>query len=185
MYDFARCESVPGETFFGEIYNGRNIASVRMSAQIKEETFCVLRNREDAGERVNDTLWKAWRVIPPHLGAFLSKICRNTAISRLRFENAEKRHGVVSELSTEMEQCIPDRFGEAEMENRTLVMTLNRFLDKLPKEKRLIFMRRYWYGESVAEIAGQFEISESKVKSSLFRTRNLLKCYLQREGFEE
>ena len=108
-----------------------------------------------------------------------------TAISRLRFENAEKRHGVVSELSTEMEQCIPDRFGEAEMENRTLVLTLNRFLDKLPKEKRLIFMRRYWYGESVAEIAGQFEISESKVKSSLFRTRNLLKYYLQREGFEE
>ena len=175
----------PGRNFFGEICNGRNIASVRMSAQIKEETFCVLRNREDAGECVNDTLWKAWRVIPSHLGAFLSKICRNTAISRLRFENAEKRHGVVSELSTEMEQCIPDRFGEAEMENRTLVLTLNRFLDKLPKEKRLIFMRRYWYGESVAEIAGQFEISESKVKSSLFRTRNLLKCYLQREGFEE
>ena len=108
-----------------------------------------------------------------------------TAISRLRFENAEKRHGVVSELSTEMEQCIPDRFGEAEMENRTLVMVLNCFLDELPKEKRLIFIRRYWYGESVAEIAKRFQISESKVKSSLFRTRNLLKCYLQREGFEE
>ena len=105
-----------------------------------------------------------------------------TAISRLRFENAEKRHGVVSELSTEMEQCIPDRFGEAEMENRTLVLTLNRFLDKLPKEKRLIFMRRYWYGESVADIAEKQGCGQGKVKSSLFRTRNALRAYLEQEG---
>lgn len=59
--------------------------------------YGILKNREDAGECVNDTLWKAWRAIPParpkYLWAFLSKICRNTAISRLRFENAEKRHG--------------------------------------------------------------------------------------------
>ena len=59
------------------------------------------------------------------------------------------------------------------------------FKPVLGQAAKVIFMRRYWYGESVAEIAGQFEISESKVKSSLFRTRNLLKCYLQREGFEE
>ncbi|MGN0429815.1 MAG: RNA polymerase sigma factor [Acetatifactor sp.] len=151
--------------------------------------YGILKNREDAGECVNDTLWKAWRAIPParpkYLWAFLSKICRNTAISRLRFENAEKRHGAVYELSEEMEQCIPDRFGEEKIESRALVLAFNQFLDSLSKEKRLIFMRRYWYGESVSEIAKRFEISESKVKASLFRTRNYLKQFLQREGFEE
>ena len=147
----------------------------------------ILENREDADECVNDTLWKAWNAIPPatpvYLFAFLAKICRNTALDRLNYRNAEKRQGVILELTTEMEQCIPGRMEDDRRESRELAALLNRFLEGLPTEKRIIFMRRYWYGESVAEIAKRYHISQANVKTSLFRTRKKLRTYLEKEDY--
>lgn len=149
--------------------------------------MAILENPEDADECVNDTLWKAWRAIPPaapvFLYAFLAKICRNTALDRINYRNAEKRQGVVLELTAEMEQCIPGRMGDSRWESRELAALLNQFLKGLPAEKRIIFMRRYWYGESVAEIADRFHISEANVKTSLFRTRKKLRAYLEKEDY--
>lgn len=157
---------------------GRKLAHIAMA---------ILENQEDADECVNDTLWKVWKAIPPaepvYLFAFLAKVCRNTAFDRLNYRNAEKRQGVILELTTEMEQCIPNRMEDDRWESRELAALLNQFLKGLPTEKRIIFMRRYWYGESVTEIAKRYHISEANVKTSLFRTRKKLRTYLEKEDY--
>ncbi len=149
--------------------------------------MAILDSREDADECVNDTLWKAWKAIPSaapeFLFAFLAKVCRNTALDRLNYRNAEKRQGIMLELTAEMEQCIPSSAEECRKEGQELSELLNAFLRELPKEKRIIFMRRYWYGDTNVEIARRCHISEAKVKTSLFRTRQKLRTYLEKEDY--
>jgi len=146
----------------------------------------ILDHREDAEESVNDTYLKAWGAIPPqrpvYLFAFLSKICRHLAFGRLDWENAAKRKGEVVSLSEEMQLCIPDRGWECRMEDQEIGHLLNEFLAVTPPESRKIFMRRYWYADSVAEIAHRYNISQSKVKTSLHRTREKLRKFLEEEG---
>ncbi len=148
--------------------------------------LAILENREDADECLSDTLWKAWKAIPPaqpvSLFAYLARICRNTALDRLDYRNSGMRKGIMLELTAELEQCIPDRMKEAELEGRELAAALNRFLEGISKEKRFIFLRRYWYGDSVAVIAERYHIGESKVKTTLFRTREKLRKFLEKEG---
>ncbi len=155
--------------------------------KLQRLAMAILESQEDADECVNDTLWKAWRAIPPavpaFLFAFLAKICRNTALDRLQYQNAEKRQGMLLELTAEMEQCIPDRMEECRKEGRELSALLNRFLWELPQEKRVIFMRRYWYGDTNAEIAKRYHISEAKVKTTLFRVRKKLRLFLEKEEY--
>ncbi|MBQ3028732.1 MAG: sigma-70 family RNA polymerase sigma factor [Lachnospiraceae bacterium] len=151
--------------------------------------YQILYNEEDSEECVNDTYLKAWEVIPPqypnHFSAFLGKITRNLAINRYNYYNREKRgKGQVLCVLEELSDCVAaSETVESEMEERYLVEVLNRFLDGLPEEKRKIFMRRYWYVSSVKEIAEDFDITESKVKMILLRTRNKLKQVLVKEGF--
>ena len=85
-------------------------------------------------------------------------------------------------LTQEMEQCIPDRSHERKLEGEEIGGVLNRFLDSISLESRLIFMRRYWYTDSIAEIAERYHISQSKVKTQLHRTRNKLQLFLESEG---
>lgn len=156
-------------------------------AKLQGTAFGILRNQEDAEECVNETLWKAWEAVPGdvpgNLKAYLLKICRNTAINMLRYQKAEKRNAVLLELTTEMEQCIPGKLQEPEVEVGELVESLDRFLEHLPEKKRKIFLRRYWYGDSVSEIAKRYGISEENVKITLFRIRKKLKKHLEKEGF--
>lgn len=156
--------------------------------RLRNIALAILDSREDADECVNDTLWKAWRAIPPAkpiiLSAFLEKVCRNTAFDRLNYRGAGKRQGRLVELTAEMEQCIPDQKADIQAKGRELAALLNQFLEELPQEKRLLFMRRYWFGDSVREIAERYKISESKVKTSLFRTRRYLKKYLEKENYK-
>ena len=86
------------------------------------------------------------------------------------------------ELTAEMECCIPDPGKAQELEGAEIGRLLSGFLKGLSKESRLIFLRRYWYAESILEIARRYGISESKVKTNLFRTRNKLRAYLESEG---
>lgn len=141
---------------------------------------------EDAQECLNDTYWKAWDTIPPqrpnYFFAYLAKICRHTALGKLDWKNASKRSAELVALTDELAGCIPDERRNREAESREVGRALNSFLLSLPTESRLIFLRRYWYCDTVAEIAERYEISESKVKTRLHRIRGQLRTYLEKEG---
>ena len=146
----------------------------------------ILSSREDAEESVSDTYMKAWENIPPtkptFFYAYLAKICRFLAMGKLDWNNAAKRKAEVVELSEEMENCIPDLSREMQIQSQELGALLNGFLGTLSPENRQIFMRRYWYAESIAEIAQRFHLGESNVKTKLMRTRNALRSFLEKEG---
>ena len=95
---------------------------------------------------------------------------------------AAKRRAEVVSLTEEMALCIPDRRKEAEVTAQEIGRAMNAFLAELPQESRLIFLRRYWFCDTIAEIAERYGISESKVKMRLHRTRTKLANYLNKEG---
>ena len=146
----------------------------------------ILHSRQDAEESVSDTYMRAWESIPPqkpmYFFAYLAKICRNFALSRLQWNSAAKRSAEIVSLTQEMEACIPDRSHERKLEGEEIGRVLNRFLGSISLESRLIFMRRYWYTDSIQEIAVRYHISQSKVKTRLHRTRKKLQQYLEKEG---
>ena len=144
----------------------------------------ILAMREDAEECVNDTWLRAWDSIPPQrparLSAFLGRIARNLALDRYDYNHAAKRSGPFDQLLSELSECIPcprDDFAQLE-----LTQILNQFLRSLPEGRRNLFLRRYWYCESIEELGKRYRMTQSAVKSSLFRTRNKLKAYLEKEG---
>lgn len=149
----------------------------------------ITEDNQSAEECENDTYLETWNSIPPYnpgdyFFQFLAKIIRQKSLDVCRRRNRAKRSAIVTELSSEMEQCIPsgrDVFDE--VAGSLLEEIINRFLDGLKEEQRQIFMRRYWYMDSVSEIASLFHISESKVKTTLFRLRNQLKEELEKEGY--
>ena len=149
-------------------------------------SYRLLWNREDAEESVSDTYMKAWENIPPtkptFFYAYLAKICGLLAMGKLDWNNAAKRKAEVVALSDEMENCIPDLSREMQIQSQELGALLNEFLGTLSPENRQIFMRRYWYAESIAEIAQRFHLGESNVKTKLMRTRNALRSFLEKEG---
>ena len=146
----------------------------------------IVHNDQDAEESVNDTYMKAWDTIPPqrpeHFFAYIAKICRNFALKRIDWQKAKKRNAEVVTLTQEMENCIPDAVHERQMEAKELGRRLDLFLEGLPKDSRLIFLRRYWYVDSVPEIAARYGMTESKVKMQLSRTKEKLRLFLEQEG---
>ena len=146
----------------------------------------IVQDFEDAQECVSDTYLKTWDTIPPkrpeHFFAYIAKICRNFSLGVLDWKSAAKRKGEVVALTQEMEACIPDPQHERKLEGEELGEVLNRFLESLSYENRVIFMRRYWYLDTIKEIAERFCISESKVKTQLHRTRAKLHSFLAKEG---
>lgn len=146
----------------------------------------ILHSAQDAEESVSDTYMKAWETIPPqrpvHFFAYLARLCRNFSLGRLRWDSAAKRCAEVVTLTQEMEECIPDHSQERKLEGEELGRLLNAFLESISQENRLIFLRRYWYADSIGEIAARYRISQSKVKTQLHRTRGKLKQYLEKEG---
>ncbi len=147
----------------------------------------LLHSREDAEECVNDTYLRAWDAIPPtRPGAFrtwLGQITRNLSLDRWKRRQADKRGGGAEVLLGELEDCVPASGGpERAVEDQELAERLSVFLRGLSREGRSMFLRRYWYGESVAEIAGALGCGQGKVKSSLFRSRKALRAFLEKEG---
>lgn len=146
----------------------------------------ILKNLEDAKECVNDTYLKAWNSIPPqkpvYFYAYLAKICRFVCFGKLDYKKAKKRNMEVVTLSEELMACIPDQLSSTYMEQQAIGELLTAFLKTLPEEQRFIFMRRYWFSDSIKEIAKRYQMTESKVKTSLHRSRNKLRVYLEREG---
>ena len=150
--------------------------------------YNILQNREDAEEAVSDTYLGAWDAIPPHkpavLSTFLGKIARRTALKRWERNRTQKRGGGETALALEeLSGIIPDRSTpERAMEDAALTCVLNGFLESLPKQERTVFVCRYWYLDSVADIATRYGFSQSKVKSMLARTRMKLRHTLNKEG---
>lgn len=148
--------------------------------------YRILFSHEDAEECVNDTYQRAWQTIPPHrpgvLSTFLGKITRRLALDRYRSYTAEKRGGgQVPLVLEELAECLPAKEGDV-TDELTLREALNRFLHSLPAETARVFLQRYWYVCSVKEIAQQNGMGESKVKTLLFRTRQRLQKFLEKEG---
>lgn len=147
----------------------------------------ILQNKEDAREVVNDTYWKVWNSIPPQcpnpLQSFLGKITRQLAINRLAQNTAQKRGGKTYALILEeLTDCAGNTPADP-TEEIALRDALNTFLRQLSDKPRQIFIQRYWYMLSVAEIANETGLGQSSVKMQLLRTREKLKIYLQEEGF--
>ena len=146
----------------------------------------ILNNREDAEESLSDTYMKTWEIIPPqrpkYFYAFLASICRHLSFHKVDWNMAAKRNAEVVNLTQEMELCIPDTSRERELEGKELGRVMNAFLKSLPKDTRLIFLRRYWHADTIAEIAARYGMTESKVKMQLSRTRAKLQTYLESEG---
>jgi len=146
----------------------------------------ILRSFEDSEECVNDTYLKTWHAIPPqkprHLFGFLAAICRNLSLNRLDWKAAAKRNAEVVALTEEMAMCIPDAAQMRQVEAKELGKLLNAFLAGLPQQSRMIFLRRYWFVDTISQIATRYDISESKVKMQLSRTREKLRMFLEKEG---
>ncbi len=148
----------------------------------------ILHIHEAAEECVNDTYFTAWKQIPPdcpkELLPYLGRITRCLALNRYDYLTAQKRSVDFTLQLTELEECLrrPDTI-ESEYEYRELSSAISAFLRTLDAEKRNIFIRRYWFSDSIADIAKRFKIGESKVKVILFRVRKQLGKYLESEGY--
>ncbi len=147
----------------------------------------ILHSRGDAEECVNDTYLRAWNAIPPArpaaLRAWLGRIARNLSLDRWKEGRTQKRGGGAEILLGELDDCLPAPRGvEQQLEDREIAALISAFLRRLPAESRAVFLRRYWYGQDLADIAAERRCGVGKVKSSLFRTRKALRAYLEKEG---
>ncbi len=150
--------------------------------------YRILTDKEDAEESVSDTYLAAWNAIPPRrpnvFSAFLGRMTRYISINRWKSRSAYKRGGGEMPLALEeLGDCVA---GSASAEEayayKETVQAFRQFLDTLPETQRRVFLRRYWYLDSIQEVCQRFGFSESKVKSMLHRTRKKLREHLKKEG---
>ena len=148
----------------------------------------ILRNFEDTEECVSDTWLHAWNSMPPQrpgiLSAFLGRITRNLSFDRCKYQQAAKRGGGALPLALdELGECIPSaQRVEYALEQKELAAAIDRFLRTLPEKDCNLFLRRYWYIDSISVIADRYGMKENTVKSILFRTREKLRKFLGEEG---
>lgn len=177
-----------------QLYFNRDEQAIHETGR-KYGTYCysiasnILGSHEDSEECVNDTWLRVWNAIPPakpvRFRSFLARITRNAAIDQCRRRNAGRRiKGNMQDVLEELEDCLPDHDTvESMAEARELEQLINRFLHSLPERECNIFLRRYFYAESTAEIARRYQLRKSNVAVILSRTRKKLKDYLTREEY--
>lgn len=149
----------------------------------------ILNNKLDAEECVNDAYLGAWNTIPPQnpnpLLTYISRIVRNLSIKRYHSNTSVKRNSFYDAALDELENCISsDNAVEAELSAKELAQIIDDFLDTLDKDNRVMFVRRYWYSDSISDIAARFHTSNNNISVRLSRTREKLKNYLKKEGIE-
>lgn len=165
-----------------------NAASTKYNKYLYKIAWNILSCHEDCVESVNDTYLRAWNSIPPHvpeiLSTYLGKITRRLSIDIYRKRNALKRGNSEVEASlNELEECIPDNQNTEEVfDSMETGRIISDFLKKQKYFNRSIFISRYYYAMSIKEIAEKYRCSESRVKTTLHRTRVSLKNYLEKEG---
>jgi len=177
-----------------ELYLARDEAAVAETAKkygsaLRSMANSVLKDASAAEECEYDAYLEAWNLIPPHeprtyLYPFLGRIVRHIAIDRCRQNSASKRSALFCELTSEMEECLPGSGSvEASAEESELIAAINAYLGGCRADKRRMFVRRYWYFDTVAEISIAQGVSKAKVKTALFRMRKELKEFLKKEGY--
>lgn len=147
----------------------------------------IVTTKEDAEECVNDTYQRTWENIPPtkpvYFFSYLAKIIRHISFDKLDYWKTSKREGEVVFLTQELENCIPAGVSEdTQVESREIARLLNRFIGKQKLINKQIFVYRYFYADSIGDIAKELNLSESKVKSVLFRMRKSLREHLEEGG---
>lgn len=149
----------------------------------------ILPDQRDVEECVNDMYLRVWNAIPPErpgsLRAYMARIARNLALDRYSYNSASQRNTALTEAFEELEPWLPASVGDPDSaaENQFFRQVLNDFLRAQSGEARRFFLRRYWYGESSREIAESCQVSEAKVRTTLFRMRERLRSTLEKEGF--
>lgn len=147
----------------------------------------ILENREDAQESINDTYLALWNAIPPQepepLAPYVYRTGRNVALKHLAYANAQKRCSRYDVSLEELSGCLPGDDLEQMVDARAVGQAMDAFLQSQSRENRYIFLRRYWYGDSVRDIAGALKMQENAVSVRLNRLRGKLKDYLIKEGF--
>lgn len=159
----------------------------KYSSFCRKIAFNILSNNEDTDECENDTYLKMWNSIPPNrpasLKAYIGKITRNIAIDLWKKNHTQKRNTGIEILFSELEDVISSTSQiENEYELAELTSTINKWLSTLSKQEQSLFVLRYWQGESVKNIAKQWNTSPGKLSSKLFRLRKSLKSALEKEG---
>lgn len=173
------------DLYFARDEDAINQTDKKYGRYLKSIAYNILKNDEDSEECVNDTYIRAWDTVPPkkpnRLQTYLGKITRNLSLNLCEKHGALKRgSNQVSLALDELAECIPNStnaFEESELSD-----SLNAFLNSLAAQPRNIFVLRYWYMYSSAEISALCKMSESNVNVSLFRTRKKLKAFLEKEG---
>ena len=176
-----------------ELYNDRSELAIAETVS-KYGSYCktialrIVGDLRDAEECVSDAYMRVWNAIPPaapeSLKLFIAKITRNLALDRVDYNNAEKRGGGQVFLALdELAECISGA-PDVEIADGRVTEVLNAFLAELEPYAREMFVRRYWYLDSIKEIAKTMHYTESKVKTTLYRERQALKETLKKEGIE-
>lgn len=177
-----------------ELYLARSEDAI-LHTQQKYGAYChriaknILGIDEDAEECVNDTYHTAWNSIPParpnNLKVWLGRVVRNTAINLYHKNRAQKRYDGTAALLSELEDCIPSAASvEREIEERELTALIERWLCTLKKDDRILFVRRYWYGVPLSELASRQKVSPNRLAQKMHRLRLSLKHALEQEGFD-
>lgn len=177
-----------------QLYMNRDEKAIRLTAEkygfrLRAISYGITGDSETSEECENDTYLETWNRVPPsepkeYFYTFLARITRFFSIDRCRERTSLKRKGHVVEFTDELEMCIPSLNNvEDDTEAKLLGEAISHFLYTLSDEKQVMFMRRYFYLDTVSDIAKRLSISESKVKTSLFRIRNDLRDYLTKEGY--
>lgn len=161
----------------------------KYGARLRALARTIVEDDPTAEECENDTYLAAWRSIPPHeprsyLWAFLARLTRHTALDCVRARRTAKRAGEIVELGDELATCLPAPDGvEQTLDNAALAEAISAFLRGLSATERTLFVRRYWHLDSIAALAKQYGMGESRVKSTLHRLRGRLRAHLEKEGF--
>ncbi len=175
-----------------ELYFNRDEQAIK-ETESKYGAFCqriamnILSSREDAEECVNDTYYSVWNQIPPVVPdvfrAFLGRITRNLSISRFRAMRAKKRYSGIEVMLSELNDCIPSTASvEQSVEAKELGGHISEWLDSLQEEDRMLFVRRYWFGDEVQALAKACGISAAKMAQKMFKLRTSLKADLEKKG---
>lgn len=154
--------------------------------RLRRMALNILGDRQDAEEAVNDTYLALWNAIPPErptpLEGYVYRTGRNIALKKLRFLRAQKRSSQYDVSLDELAGILPGGGLEEALDARALGYAIDRFLDKQNATSRVLFIRRYWFGDGVKELASAMGMTESAVSVRLSRVRHQLKHYLYKEG---
>lgn len=161
--------------------------SAKFGKRLQQTAMNILDDHQDAEEAVNDTYLALWDAIPPAhpdpLAAYVYKTGRNTALKLLRARSAQKRCNRYDLSLDELADILPSLTLEEQIDARELGRTIDRFLDTLDEQGRILFVRRYWFGDSIRDISINRSMTQGAVSVRLHRIRNHLKDYLNKEGF--